>query len=355
MIGLNRFSKKERLCVISETQSNAISVGEALSDLFCLYTTELNDLPQHPHATLTLVDIDLGLSRDLVELRSWIRQRPDREPVIFAVDRNSRIQLVRAFSLGASDVLFRPLTARTLRRKLMASSGTADTDEPSLAVAASLSALQNAFLSASTGGRLDTSLLIKAGDALVNQIEADGLANWVQAVRTHHNQTYQHCLLVAGAAAAFAVKLGFRASDRQRVATAALLHDIGKARISVAILDKPSELDPEEMAIVRQHPQLGLEVLLGVENLHPEMLDIVINHHERLDGSGYPHGLAGREISDLTRIVSITDIFGALIEDRAYKPAMAAPEAYQMLLDMGPKLDRDLVRAFKPLSGVNFL
>ena len=74
---------------------------------------------------------------------------------------------------------------------------------------------------------------------------------------------------------------------------------------------------------------------------------MVVHHHELLDGSGYPHGLQASEISDLVRIMTISDVFGALIEKRSYKPPMSSEAAYQILLDMGPKLDRDLVRAFK--------
>ena len=85
-------------------------------------------------------------------------------------------------------------------------------------------------------------------------------------------------------------------------------------------------------------------------HLSAGMLDIVLHHHEYLDGSGYPHRLQGKEISDFVRIMTISDVFGALIERRSYKPPLPADAAYQILLDMGPKLDRDLVRAFKPVS-----
>jgi HD-GYP domain-containing protein (c-di-GMP phosphodiesterase class II) len=73
----------------------------------------------------------------------------------------------------------------------------------------------------------------------------------------------------------------------------------------------------------------------------------VVHHHELLDGSGYPHGLKGNEISDLVRIMTISDIFGALIERRSYKPPLSSEAAFQILVDMGPKLDMDLVRAFR--------
>lgn len=283
---------KEVLCVVSETEAKATRISKSLSDLFYLRIIELDSLLENEPSPRAVVDIDLNCSYDFSPLRSWFRQRPCVS-AIFSVDRDSRIQLVRAFSLGASDVLFRPFTSQALRNKLLAGSKSLIDDEDVTGIEASLSALQNIFLSASTGSPLNIQHLAKAGDALVGQIETHGFADWVQAVRAHHIQTYQHCLLVAGAAAAFSIELGFGKTDRRRVATAGLLHDVGKARVPVAILDKPAKLDREELAVVRQHPQLGFEALLGTDGLHPEMLEIVMNHHELLDGSGYPRGLGG--------------------------------------------------------------
>ena len=76
------------------------------------------------------------------------------------------------------------------------------------------------------------------------------------------------------------------------------------------------------------------------------MADVVIHHHECLDGTGYPHGLRGVEISDLVRMITIADMFAALIDRRSYKPTLSSADAYQVLLDTGPKLDKDLVHEF---------
>jgi hypothetical protein len=89
-----------------------------------------------------------------------------------------------------------------------------------------------------------------------------------------------------------------------------------------------------------------------VPGLHREMLDMVAHHHEYLDGSGYPHGLQASELSDLVRMITIADIFGALIERRVYKAPLSGEAAYGILMDMGPKLDRDLVREFRGISRV---
>src|SRR3974390_2500710 len=160
----------------------------------------------------------------------------------------------------------------------------------------------------------------------------------------HYIQPYQHCRIVTGVPVAFAQHLGLSRPDQLRLAFGAMLHDIGKARIPIEILEKPAAPTADEMAILRRHPEYGLEALKGSPDLKDEHLDLVVHHHEYLDGSGYPHGLSGGEISHLVRIMTVCDIFGALIERRAYKPPLAADVAYQMLLDMGGQLDKDLGR-----------
>ena len=103
-------------------------------------------------------------------------------------------------------------------------------------------------------------------------------------------------------------------ADVERLYLAAMFHDIGKAKIPLAILDKPGRLDPDERALVESHPAAGYDVLKSNAGISPEILDAVRHHHEYLDGSGYPDGLCAESISDLVRILTISDIFAALIE-----------------------------------------
>jgi putative nucleotidyltransferase with HDIG domain len=135
-----------------------------------------------------------------------------------------------------------------------------------------------------------------------------------------------------------------------RLARGALMHDVGKARIPTEVLDKPGELTSIEVEMVRRHPVIGANILLLNGAFDKEVVEIVTNHHEYLDGSGYPAGLRGSQISDLVRLVTICDIFGALVEQRAYKPALPASKAYDILVEMGSKLDGALVRAFQTVA-----
>ena len=125
---------------------------------------------------------------------------------------------------------------------------------------------------------------------VLDTVSEIGIRAWLDLVWRHDIQVYQHSLSVAGFAAAFAAELGFSRSDRQRLAQAALLHDVGKALIPHAILNKPGPLTPDEMAVMRTHAALGADLLAKEGAFGPEILDVVRYHHERLDGSGYRRG-----------------------------------------------------------------
>jgi putative nucleotidyltransferase with HDIG domain len=302
-------------------------------------------------------DINLNNEAALLNLKEWLARKPPNARAIFLIDKTSHLQRTRAYGLGATDILHPPINGRELLTILWGdvASLSADPDNnaairKSPAVAAAVDTLKNIFASACLGEQLDPSSVNSVGDGIVGQVETQGLSAWIETVRTHHSLTYQHCLLVTGLAVAFGQQIGVSRADRQRLSFAGMLHDIGKARVPLAILEKPGRLDEDEMAMMKKHPQFGFDALGTVPALPGEMLDMVVHHHEYLDGSGYPHGLHAREISDLVRMITIADVFGALIERRSYKPPLSGSAAYQILLDMGPKLDQDLVRAFRPVA-----
>lgn len=307
----------------------------------------------------TLIEIDFNDGARLALLSGWIARKPRGAKLIFVTDKSSHLQEMQARALGGTDLIHRPFDRNKLLAMLAGSVAVAPAVEaPPLAPAApepakrqgfdaAVDGLDSIFKSASAGEAIDSTTIHSAANAVVSEIQKVGLASWVDTVRSHHSQTYQHCLLVTGVAVAFANHLNLSRADRERLAFAGMLHDIGKARIPLAILEKPSPLDYAEMMEMRNHPQYGFDMLSNPPAVSPEMLDMVVHHHEYLDGSGYPHGLHAAEISDLVRIITISDIFGALIEKRAYKPPFDGAAAYKILCDMGPKLDKALVREFE--------
>jgi putative nucleotidyltransferase with HDIG domain len=344
-----------QLSIYSDRAGDAESLRQ-LEKVFEVRCRKLSRIQDRDPDLYTVIDTPLADASNLIALKEWLSRKPQGGKVIFAVDKASRLEAARAFALGANAVVHRPINRRDLVAKLwgdfIALAGD-DSDFRSQSppgVVAAFDALQKVFSSACLGGPLDPQAIHTAGDEIVSQLGEQGLSSWIDTVRKHHSQTYQHCLLVTGVAVAFGQRLGLHQTDRLRLSFAGLLHDIGKARIPVSILEKPGPLDETELAVMRNHPQLGVEALASVPGLQPEMLDMVVHHHEYLDGSGYPHGLRKGGIADLVRIMTISDVFGALVERRSYKAPLSGEAAYQILLDMGPKLDKDLVREFRPVA-----
>ena len=139
-------------------------------------------------------------------------------------------------------------------------------------------------------------------------------------------------------------RLGMSDTEIQGVKTAALLHDIGKLAVPEHILSKPGPLTQEEFQKIRIHPQVGAEIISAVPFPYP-VAPLILSHHERWDGKGYPHGLKGEEIPLGARILSVVDYFDALTSDRPYHRAMT-PEAALALLqqEAGRALDPAVVR-----------
>jgi putative nucleotidyltransferase with HDIG domain len=147
-------------------------------------------------------------------------------------------------------------------------------------------------------------------------------------------------------AAGLARALGMSDKEIQGVTTAALLHDIGKLAVPEHILSKPGALTPEEFKKIRIHPQVGAEIIEHVPFPYP-VAPLILNHHERWDGKGYPRGIKGDEIPLGARILSVADFFDALMTERPYHRAMSREAALSMLeQESGKGLDPVLVRRF---------
>jgi putative nucleotidyltransferase with HDIG domain len=141
-----------------------------------------------------------------------------------------------------------------------------------------------------------------------------------------------HTERVSGIAVALAQRLGYDGADLDAIEIGALLHDIGKIGIPESILHKPGPLDAEEWKVMKQHPVIS-EYILSEVDLPKSVLEIARHSHERIDGAGYPDGLAGEAIPLPARIVLVADAFDALTSDRPYRPARSIHAALDEIRD----------------------
>lgn len=156
---------------------------------------------------------------------------------------------------------------------------------------------------------------------------------------TPHDRRVAHLSIEIGR------ELGMSPSSLDVLGRSGLLHDVGKLGIPAAILEKTGALTESEWRIMKTHPQLGLAILGETGRFTREML-AVLYHHERMDGSGYPHGLAAAEIPIEARIVAVADTYDVLTSDRPYRTAFDQSEALRRIFDeAGPHLDPVVVDA----------
>jgi putative nucleotidyltransferase with HDIG domain len=158
--------------------------------------------------------------------------------------------------------------------------------------------------------------------------------------------TAGHSERVTASACLLAAQLEMSGAELEVVRRGSLLHDIGKIGISAAILDKAGDLTTEEMREMQAHPEIGARILSPIE-AYGDVLSIVLYHHERMNGQGYPAGLRGDAIPFHARIVAVADVYDALTSDRPYRGGWARQRAIAWIRSAaGPDLDPDVVAAF---------
>lgn len=167
-------------------------------------------------------------------------------------------------------------------------------------------------------------------------------------VKAYDNYTYIHCIDTCIMASYLGTALKLNKDILKNLGLAAIFHDIGKIKISNKIINKNSSLTHNEFEEIKKHPIYGHDILLKSGINSKDILNGVIQHHEKLDGTGYPFGLKGNEISLIAKIITLCDIFTAVSANRSYRPRFDPSEAYELILSLsGSTLDESLVQSFK--------
>jgi putative nucleotidyltransferase with HDIG domain len=356
----NQTTARRRLLLASDRIDQSRELAGILERVGEVETIAATDLPDTPSEEFSgvVVDINLRSAESVQRVRNKLIGKAYRSlPRLFVLADALHHGSMQAWALGATDTIARPFDAQGILQRIRAAFPDPQEDDVTASgkalnngIEAAHSVMVKIFKRLPSGIPLTFNDVMQAESLILKAIKRSSLREWLAAVGRHHDNSYRHCLFVTGFAVAFAQHLGMREEDQRRLTRAALLHDVGKAFIPVAILDKPGSLNEAEMLEMRKHPRLGYEALAAQGSFPREMLDVVLHHHEFLDGTGYPDGLSGDQISDIVRLLTIVDIHTALIEKRAYRLPFTHAKAFAIMEQMGGKLDQTLLQVFRPVA-----
>jgi putative nucleotidyltransferase with HDIG domain len=171
-------------------------------------------------------------------------------------------------------------------------------------------------------------------------------------LKSRDDYSYMHSVAVCALMVALGRQLGMDEQACREAGMAGLLHDIGKALMPLDVLNKPGKLTDAEFAVMRGHPERGFELLRAGQGATEAALDVVLHHHERIDGTGYPHQLPGERISRLARMGSVCDVYDAITSNRPYKAGWDPAQSIARMAGWKGHFDEPLFKAFVQSLGI---
>lgn len=210
------------------------------------------------------------------------------------------------------------------------------------------------FAEARMGHAVDTEAAMGLVEDIGASIERNPLALISMArLKSADDYTFMHSVAVCGLMLALGRQLGLEGDTLREAGLAGLLHDLGKAQVSTAILNKPSRLTDAEWVEIRRHPALGHALLERAGSAGELVLDVCLNHHERIDGGGYPAGLDGSRLSLHARMGAVCDVYDAITSNRPYKAGWDPAESIRRMAEWsGSHFDDAVFRAFVRSVGI---
>lgn len=172
-------------------------------------------------------------------------------------------------------------------------------------------------------------------------------------IKTYDNYTMVHSVDTGVMAAFMGINMGFKRNELNDLVVGGILHDIGKTKVPISIINKRGALTDEEFNEVKRHPIYGKDILANNYAIPETAIKIIEQHHEKINGRGYPYGLVDNEINPKAKIVAVCDVYDAVSSDRSYRKRFSPKEAYELVLaDSGRAFDEKAVRAFKKVFSV---
>lgn len=343
-----------RVLIVTAPGQDGADIVAAFEDRRFMHVVPLAEIDEEitrHEIDCSVIDIDLTDGATVALARERLSRVRDRRRMFVVPDNGHRYRL-QATVLGGHDVIRRPLKPEIASVKLRRLVAASQTEKGQVENAIARFALETFDMALVNGKRLavrgrapNRREFEEAADIMVNAARTTSFEGWMELLRDHHAASFHEGVAVAGNAVLFGRALGMSRNDLTRIALAGMLHDIGNVAIPREVLGKTGPLTASERFLLLEHPIRGAEILESGGEFDHELVDVTLHHHEFLDGSGYPHGLSGKEISDPVRLITITSIFSALVQNRPHRPAMAPDAAIACMTAMGDKLDQPVVRA----------
>jgi HD-GYP domain-containing protein (c-di-GMP phosphodiesterase class II) len=209
------------------------------------------------------------------------------------------------------------------------------------------------FNEARLGKAVDTDSCMPLVSDIANSVSRNpGALISLARLKTSDDYTYMHSVAVCALMVSLGRALGMGEEQCRQAGLAGLMHDIGKAAVPLAILNKPGKLTDEEFAEVKHHPARGHELLLRADTASEAVLDVCLHHHEKVDGSGYPDRLKGEDISLMARMGAVCDVYDAVTSNRPYKAGWDPADAIARMVSWKGHFDPKVLSAFIKAIGI---
>ena len=209
------------------------------------------------------------------------------------------------------------------------------------------------FGEARLGKAIDTENCLPIVDEVTSSLARNPSAFLSLArLKDKDNYTYMHSVAVCGLMVSLGRQLGMNEAEQREAGLAGLLHDVGKMQMPLEVLNKPGALTPAEFNVMRGHPERGWDLLKDGAKVPASALDVCLHHHEKMDGTGYPHQLAGEQISLLARMGAVCDVYDAITSTRPYKEAWDPAGSLQRMAQWKGQFDPTVFQAFVKSVGI---
>lgn len=216
---------------------------------------------------------------------------------------------------------------------------------------------RKAVLSMFHEARMGRTVDVDGAQALVQEISESvqrnpGALVSLARLKSQDDYSYMHSVAVCALMVALARQVGLDEATQRAAGMAGLVHDVGKAVMPLEVLNKPGKLTEAEFDVMRSHPERGYALLMEGREVSQDMLDVTLHHHERMDGTGYPHRLPGEQISLLARMGAICDVYDAITSNRPYKRGWDPAESIARMASWKGHFDPQLFAAFVKSLGI---